>query len=200
MKRMRLGWLLLAGSLISVILGGCKSKPEPVLPLSYPVPLVPFTQKIIIRVQDNGQDIKVFQYYISAAIILEKESRNEKLEISDTGEGLLTKYIIREQIEIFPGTRGILINYTDTNPDALVIEVCFDEKDTTKTLKFIKKASEDRYYLDYNQEMHNIEFGGEIYSLHMFENTSSPHLLIRYDDPTARSADVQQAEGQMKSK
>jgi hypothetical protein len=191
MKRAGLVWLLLAGILVTGVLAGCKSSTA----VSFPLPMVPITQKIITRVQGNGGDIKNFKFYISAAVILERDIITESLQISDTGEGWLREPIVQEGIEIFPGTKGVLIKYSDANPNASTIEVCFDETDRHKTLTFIKNAVEDRYYLDYNRAEKNIIFNGETYNLRMFDNTSSPHLLIRYTEPITTNPNVQRLDG-----
>ncbi|GHU96873.1 hypothetical protein FACS189483_01110 [Spirochaetia bacterium] len=168
----------------------------PVLnPAPYPIPLVPVTESIIRRVQDNGKHITGFQYYISAAIILEREQRSETVQIFDTGEGLLEENVIREQIEIFPGAGGTFIRYHEPNPGASIIEICFDENDGNKTLIFRKNAVDGRFYLDYNRQRGTIVYAGQTYTLRMFDNTDAAYLLIRYYDPVPRGPHVQRLGG-----
>jgi hypothetical protein len=192
-----------------------KEVPVPMKEPSPRTPLVPLTQKIIRRVERNQLAINRFQYYISAAIVLEKEERKDNLTISETGEGWLEETVTLKQVEILPATKGVMkdsrdtVTYIsaigavrdsrDTNGTISAIEVCFDENDTDKILTFKKDAAGDRFILDYDYAKGTIHYGGETYKLRMFTTKDDPYLLVRYYEKTLDAPDVRKLAGQPKS-
>jgi hypothetical protein len=203
MKRRGLVWLLLAG-IITVAFLGCVTKPKnsvvvevktEELPPNYP--LTPITSEIISLATKQKTNLRDFQYYISTILVLEPKVDDERIGnfVISNGEGLFMETVRQNQIEIFPGTKGILNEQTNTNGEITIIEICFDEKDKSKSLTFQKNMRGDRFNLVYDKATQSINYGGQRYQLRMFDNGNVPYLLIRYSETIAGNSSVRKLGG-----
>jgi hypothetical protein len=162
-------------------------------------PLVPLTQDIIDRAKKEGMRPKDIQYYISTPLTLEKTTKDEYVRINK-GDVLSDKKYNPVQIQIGKETKGTitalgLLNKND--PNSYYLEICFDNDDTNKTLRFKKNSTGTQFDLVY-ENPEKIFYGGEPYQITMIGN--NPHLLIKYKEEVSSYAITQRATGRDISK
>jgi hypothetical protein len=166
-------------------------------------PLIAITPDIITLATANNADITDFHYFISTSIVLEliKEDRRVGSFAIDprTGEGHFTEINRQDQIEILPGTRGVIRNHVNTNADMSVIEICFDESDFDRTLTFEKNMAGDRFNLSYDKATQSINYGGKRYKVNLFNAVNLPYLLVRYGETITNRSNIRKLGGRLQS-
>jgi hypothetical protein len=129
----------------------------------------PMTKNVI---NDIGgiEDIKKFQYYISADVVLTATERITEPDFDKRGAANIREISYRDVVIISKNTMGVLMESTSDESGLLTLEVCFEEKaaDSDKRIVFKQDGSglERKFFVVYTEPQKRILKYGEIeYSL-----------------------------------
>jgi hypothetical protein len=147
---------------------------EPVTPTPPSPPLVPLTGEILELAVQNDISFTTFIYYISAAVVLEKNKNDRRIIPNDKGEVTLQIDSAYDEINIRKDTGGLLTENPDGRP--WVLKVYFSNE--SQFLSFKENAENKRFELDFNAigGDKTVSFGGSDYILSFRER---PYLQIR---------------------
>jgi hypothetical protein len=129
----------------------------------------PMTQNVINDIGGPG-DLKKFQYYISADVVLTATERITEPDFDKQGTASVKEISYRDVVIISKNTMGVLMDSSVDDSGLLLLEVCFEEKaaDSDKRIVFKQDGAglERKFFIVYGEPQKRILKYGEIeYSL-----------------------------------
>jgi hypothetical protein len=129
----------------------------------------PMTKNVI---NDIGgiEDIKRFQYYISANVVLTATERITEPDFNKKGTATVKEISYRDIIIISKNTMGVLMNSTTDDNGLLTLEVCFEEEAADSDKKIIFKQDgpglERKFFIVFVEpQTRTLKYGDREYTL-----------------------------------
>jgi hypothetical protein len=127
------------------------------------------TKNVINDIGGIG-DLKKFQYYISANVVLTATERITEPDFDKRGTANITEISYRDVVIISKNTMGVLMDSSSDESGLLTLEICFEEKaaDSDKRVVFKQDGTglERKFYVVYTEPQKRIlKYGDVEYSL-----------------------------------
>jgi hypothetical protein len=129
----------------------------------------PMTQNVINDIGGTG-DLKKFQYYISADVVLTATERITEPDFDKRGTASVKEISYRDVVIISKNTMGVLMDSAADDNGLLTLEICFEEKAADSHKRIIFKQDgpglERKFFIVYAEpQRRTLKYGDVEYSL-----------------------------------